>query len=834
MLLAAGLLCWAAGLAAQTVGDRAAAPTVTTAESGSPASPDGGEGLPLSEDEAAWLSTRPVLKVALSGGFPPYYFFAEPPGQAAAAARPLGFVIEMMDLWARRSGLQFEFQRYPDHQQAVAAVASGAADLTPFALPDGEREDGLVSLRPAFTSELVLAARRDVPDIAPTGNFGGRTLALEVGSSLWPLLRQRYPQASVQAYPDAEQALRAVSGGAADLYVGYLHVVVYEVERHLLANVVLRSSLGVGALTLGPVMRRDRGPARGVLDKAIASVTAADRSRLAERWLPAPGPALRRPPARAELSPAERAWVERHGRIRVGYDANLAPITLRGELGEFRGFGADVLRLVAAKAGLELELERGGSFSEVYAAGVADELDLVVGMVRTPQRRADYDFVGPFLSLATALFVRSDDPALVTDTADIGARSLALLRDHFLIPQLKSRHPGIRLIEFDRQDQVLSAVAEGAADVGLGNIQVVTGLIERRYASQVRLTGVVRDGDSELYFAVPRQRPELTRVLHSGLAAVSDAELAELRARWLAQSMPTGLDARDLVRVAVPLLLLLGLLSGYLLLLRRGNRRLRAARQREHEARRLAEDSITTRARFLAYLSHELRGGLGALRSGIDLLRDRDDAVLRERLLGAMSKSTDGLMQVLETTLAFERCAEGQWRPEPRPTGLADWWEQVLAPGRLAAQRKGLRFALRWSGPAPTVAFDAVRAQQIVHNLVSNAIKFTPVGQVQVDGHLEHAGDGRAWLSLSVSDEGPGLSEADRSRLFQPYAQGEQGRAAHQGAGLGLAISRELARGMGGELEAVPASTGGAGFRLRLPVEPVPAAVGDAVTRDAA
>ena len=783
----------------------------------------------LDAAERRWLADHPVVRVALSTGFPPYYFFDEPAADAArpasATARlpavptalPHGFVVELMDLWAQRTGLRFEYQRHASFQQATAAVASGAADMTPFTLPRPESETRLVATRPAFSTQLVLAARRDVPDVSPTGDFGGRRVAIEEGSSLWSLLRERYPKAQLQSHADPEQALRAVSSGAADLYIGYLHVVVYHIEKHLLANVELRSNLGPGGLPLGPAVRADAPALRSLLDKAIASVTSADRSRLAARWLPAGGQAVRLPQQTAVLSEAERGWVQGNARLRVGYDASFAPITLRGDLGDFRGLGADTLRLVAGKVGLEVEQERGASFADVYAEGVAGHLDVVVGMVRTPQRRLDYDFVGPFISLATALVTRTDEGRLVASTADIGSRKLALLRAHFLIPQLRARHPGIRLVEVDRQDQVLSAVAEGAADVGLGNIQVISSLIERRFATAVRISGIVQDGDSELYFAVPRRLPELTRVLRSGLDAVNDSEMAELRARWLATQVPTGLSWTEVLRVAVPVLLVL---LGYLYLLQRGNRRLRAARAREQAARQLAEDSTAARGRFLAYLSHELRGGLAALRSGTEMLRSRDEPALRERLLGAMAQSSDGLLQVLDTTLAYEQ-TEGRWTPQPQPTALAAWWEQALAPGRLAAQRKGLAFEVHWRGPAPVVALDATRLQQVVQNLVANAVKFTPVGRVAVSGELRPGPRARPTerqLWIEVRDAGPGLSEADRLRLFQPYSQGDQGRAANQGAGLGLAICRQLLQGLGGQIVLDSPPGAGAVFTVSLPV----------------
>lgn len=782
----AGLLCMLAGLAG-------AAP------------------LDLSPAERAWAAAHPVVQVGLSKDFAPFYMFED-----SAAAIPQGFVSELLALWSERTGLRFEFRRYDNLDDVMAALRAGRIDMTPFTTPVGGRESHAVFTRPALATNLVLAARRDVPDVSPSASFGGRMLAVEAGSSIEALVRERFPEARLLREASAEQALRAVADGRADLFIGYQHVVVYLVERGLLANLELRTSLGPSATPLGPAVRRDLPQLRAILDKAIASVSVADQSRLASRWLPPGSTTVRLPPERAELSEAARGWVASHPRIRVGYDAMFSPITLRGPLGEFHGLGADMLRLVADKVGLDIEQEFGASFAEVYARGTEGQLDVVVGMARTARRRADYDFVGPFLSVPTAIVMPLDEGPLITETQDIGYRKLALLRGHFLIPELRSRHPGITIVELERQDQVLSAVAEGAADVAIGNVQVVNELIQRRFAGRLRVTGTVRDGDSELYFAVPRRLPELTHVLSEGLAAVNDSEAAALRARWLLVEVTAGVPWHRILLVAVPVLLVL---LGYGALLLRGNRRLRAARQREREARMLAEESTAARGRFLAYLSHELRGNLGAVMSGAQMLVDRDDPALRRRVLTAIADSARVLRAVLDKTIAYEQSIHNPIALEPRSVDLQAWLAQTLAPGRLEAERKGLEFQVQWTGASPTVVFDDVRLQQVLINLVGNAVKFTRAGRVVVRGSLQESEGPAGSLRLEVQDSGPGLAPADHAQLFEPYAQGEQGRALSLGAGLGLAISRQIVDAMQGRIEVDSRPGEGACFIVTVPVQ---------------
>ncbi|MEO8155859.1 MAG: transporter substrate-binding domain-containing protein, partial [Rhizobacter sp.] len=451
----------------------------------------------LSSAERSWVQAHPVLRLGVPREYPPYYFSPPEP------APPHGFIIEMIGLWCERLGMKVDLVRFASNDEAVRALQAGQIDMLPFAMPQGASErDALLTL-PVFAGNQVLVARRDLADVSATDNFGQYRVAAVEGSPAAALLNSRFPQAKVVLFASPELALRAVASGAADLFVGYQQVVVYHVEKLLLANLVIRQNLGPGNLPIGPTVRRDAAQLRGVLAHAIDSVTAADRSALATRWLPA-GTLTALTGEMAPLTPAERDWVERYGRIRVGFDSGFSPITSTGDLAEPQGMGIDYLRLVARKTGLAIQREVGGSFADVYAQGVAGDLDVVVGLVRTPQRRADYEFVGPFTRVPTAIVMRNDDLSLLTDTREFGVRKVALLKQHFLIPELMARHPGIKLVELDRQDQVLTALAEGAADVALGNVKVVNELIERRFGGTLRITGTVAGGDSELYFGVRR------------------------------------------------------------------------------------------------------------------------------------------------------------------------------------------------------------------------------------------------------------------------------------------------------------------------------------------
>jgi signal transduction histidine kinase len=232
---------------------------------------------------------------------------------------------------------------------------------------------------------------------------------------------------------------------------------------------------------------------------------------------------------------------------------------------------------------------------------------------------------------------------------------------------------------------------------------------------------------------------------------------------------------------------------------------------------RLAEANAA-KDRFLATLSHELRTPLTPLRAGIDLLRARLPGGEWQPILDAMSRNLAQETRLIDDLLDIARITAGKLSLEKRAVHLAECLRnavEMIEP-RAAAKEQILRLELRDAFP-PLLA-DPVRLQQVVANLLDNAVKFTPrKGRIRVT----------AWLAdqhvfLEVVDNGPGIQPAHLSRIFEPFWQADlSSRRQYGGTGLGLAIAREIALLHDGELWAENVEQGsGARFTFRFPLVP--------------
>jgi signal transduction histidine kinase len=166
--------------------------------------------------------------------------------------------------------------------------------------------------------------------------------------------------------------------------------------------------------------------------------------------------------------------------------------------------------------------------------------------------------------------------------------------------------------------------------------------------------------------------------------------------------------------------------------------------------------------------------------------------------------------------LSFSRLEAGRAEVHAEAVDVCALGMEVAAVIEPLATQKSLGFALEGCEPAPVVRTDPDKVRQILINLAGNAVKFTDRGEVRI--RVQPRGDG---VSLSVIDTGPGIAAEDQERVFRPFEQLHSGFARpHGGTGLGLYLSGQYARMLGGSIEMDSAPGQGSTFTLLLPAEP--------------
>lgn len=242
--------------------------------------------------------------------------------------------------------------------------------------------------------------------------------------------------------------------------------------------------------------------------------------------------------------------------------------------------------------------------------------------------------------------------------------------------------------------------------------------------------------------------------------------------------------------------------------------------QRQAELERVTE----SRNRLMRGFGHDLKNPLGAANGQLHLLEDGIFGPLEPKQAESVERarrSIGAALNLITDLLALARAETGELEVERAPLDLREVARELAEEYRAQAESEGLSLHFDIPPELPAIRSDAMRIRQVVGNLLSNAVKYTDEGGVTVRASMREGGDapgpGR-WIAVDVADTGPGLSPEQQAQLFQEFHRLEVGDQT-AGAGIGLAISRHIARALGGEITVSSEVGEGSTFTLWLPAE---------------
>ncbi|MDP3823436.1 MAG: ATP-binding protein [Burkholderiales bacterium] len=234
-------------------------------------------------------------------------------------------------------------------------------------------------------------------------------------------------------------------------------------------------------------------------------------------------------------------------------------------------------------------------------------------------------------------------------------------------------------------------------------------------------------------------------------------------------------------------------------------------------ARLEAESANRAKSAFLANMSHEIRTPFHGMLGMMSLLQEARLTPQQAGFLQTARESAQHLLAILNDILDISQLETGKLQVMPEPVDLLQLINEVGALMRVQAQAKGLSMRVAISPEVPRwVQADATRVKQILFNLLSNAVKFSNSGNVELAVSVTPSGG----LEFKVTDTGIGMDDATVALLFQRFMRADESTSRrHGGTGLGLEISRDLARVMGGDITVRSSPGVGSSFTVSLPLE---------------
>lgn len=442
------------------------------------------------------------------------------------------------------------------------------------------------------------------------------------------------------------------------------------------------------------------------------------------------------------------------------------------------------------------------------------------------------------LPLPLIMYVQYKQFGLLDDVArtqidSVTWQTFQLEKEHMRL--VHALHQSIDDGDYISNEELLKRYEVYVSRVELVSNVVSKGLLDDQDAAEYvlgRLDSLVRVYDERMTDpqSFRQQAPEVNRMIArlSELSpALSELSLASTRAasRYLDErNHLLRQQSKDLLMLAgAQMLMLAGLVLVLVRHLRRQQRQYRELQRMSVEvdrSRREAERANQAKGVFLANMSHELRTPFQGLIGMLQLLRGSRLDETQQDYLRTAYESAEHLLGVLNDILDISSIESGSIKLKPTPVSLVELARTTEDLMRPLMEDKGLAFRVTTDPElAPWVMADALRVRQIVFNLLSNALKFTARGSVTLDLRVDPQQP--STVVIEVADTGIGIDRQTLDRLFQRFHQGnESTERGFGGTGLGLEISRSLARMMGGDITVSSAPGQGSRFVVQLVLPP--------------
>ena len=489
----------------------------------------------LTSEEQAFISTHPKVTIGMLPDFNPFSFNDNGTGK--------GVVYDFLDLISKKTGLLFECKmdywpnilpQFRDRQLDVIANISFKEERVPFTLYTA----------PYYEIPTAIFIRNNFGKYEGLKSLRGKKVAMTPGIFYGKELRE-FGGLNLVEFHTYEEMTKALAYGKVDALIQSLVIIDQIIQKNAYTNVVMAEEFqlpSVGREDLRFGINPDKPALRSIIQKGLDALSDMDRKRIINKWLGAKYIKIMEDHTKQPIrfSESEKAYLNEKGTIKMCINPDRMPFEKINDQGKHEGVVADIFNLIQERSALKLELIKTKNSPETLAFAKKRKCDIISLVAETPQRKAYMDFTPAYLSSPLVIVTRTEE-LFVENLEKVLDKPLAMVQGVTFLSILKTRYPGIHLIEVPTVLQGLNLVRDGKAYGFIDSLATIAYTLQTEGIVDLKIAGKL-DEKCKLSIATRNDEPILNTIMQKALNTVTESEKQEIYNKWFAVKFEQAID----------------------------------------------------------------------------------------------------------------------------------------------------------------------------------------------------------------------------------------------------------------------------------------------------
>ncbi len=530
-------------------------------------------------------------------------------------------------------------------------------------------------------------------------------------------------------------------------------------------------------------------------------------------------------------------WVEEHREIRFAGTDNNPPLFFAQKKGVADGILPDIFNLLSVISGVRFK-----SNPSKVAVSTYDSEEELIYPLASPEDPAleGYLFSDPYLTVPNVIIARNPTHIYFDDPSGLSGKKILLVKSLPIRFFMEEHYPQLDYILTDSVESAMKSLLLSRADYFISDLVSAGYTINISGFTHLSIVGYIKS-DTPFQFAVPPSLSPLVPILNKSLEQIPASEMSEILQKWTMIDEEKTLDYSllfQILSIFVVIILIILIWNQKLkreiqvridseFALKNSENKARDAEEHSKRARKkaekmavMAESASQAKSQFLANMSHEIRTPLNSIIGFTELLETTQMNETQNQYLQSVKVSAEVLLILINDILDLSKIEAGKMFLNPEPVSISRIMNDMKVIFKHKAEEKNLDFIIHLDIISDSEhIIDSLRLEQILINLIGNALKFTESGYVMI--HVEEQDEpGSSFTSLMfmVEDSGIGIEPDQANNIFNMFEQSEnQDTRKFGGTGLGLGISSKLVKLLGGSISVISEIGQGTQFRVYLP-----------------